>query len=693
MIEVLDLPLIEAGEEAELFVFHNEKRISVTPVIKNPGIVSWKNGAVKGEKPGTAEIAITCQNETVLKKIKVLSKQQKLNVSALKKRPRILFKENAVTEIRNNLQHYLDAWGAFLSRANQFAEETSFLVTYGNAPDRIQVKLPLKQLPARKSPKGYVDYPFWTMFSRAVEERIQDLSIAWTLTGASIYAEKAKELMLGLAEFTRWYEYPKRGAEGNLSNAHFLMGQAIGYDTLYSILAPAEKEKIKNSIVTHGLRPLAADLNNMDTHNIICSKQCAIMLGALAIRDEYPHAEKYIAGAHHYLTSYLDERIDTPETEGLLYTAAACKHIMIAAAAFKRAADDDSLIMHPYLANVLPEQFIYFMAPGKKASFANFSDSGHSIHIAPIMGALADVNQDPVSKWFLEKYVPDDSRSFLYRKNSEPALAPSEVFEKPYVKSLPIGWACIRSGWGDADHMLAVCSSSSKRDHNHFDQNHFILNAGGEWLITDPGYQDYRPGPRSQFTLGSKGHNTLLINGEGQCTRGGGRISSVRKGNKAVLIKAVADDCYGGRLHSFTRSIIGHESGFYILFDSIEKRSRGDKAVLLFNSTQAFLSADGTPLKTGSTAGRQITIAGENHAADLIFPQKDAELKLVKQRGALDHEKAVSAAADELLVTIIVPRISKQPSPFRFEWHEKENCLWFQREGKQEIEKIELPLH
>ncbi|MFY4774778.1 heparinase II/III domain-containing protein [Metabacillus sp. RGM 3146] len=672
-LEVLDLSVIETGEKAEVKIFPSLLKENVNVRSTHPEVASFSEGFLIGHKNGTTVITVSNGEQQIQKKVNVLPNEKTIYESASIERPSILFTANELKKIQSNKGKNRQDWDAFLGKANTYREEKEFLVTYGNAPNQLLITIPLKQPEWIKSPEGFIDYPYWTMLSRAVEERIRVLSLAFLLTGVLSYALKVKEYLLSLSTFTRWYEYPSRAAEGNLSNAHFLMAAGIGYDSVFLILTARERKIIRNTILTHGLRPLAADLHNQDRHNIICSKQCALLVGTLSVWGELPYIEKYVTRAASYIKDYLDERFLAEETEGLLYTAAAAKHILFASAVYLRVLKIDSLIKHPYLSEILPKLFLVFMAPGKDTSFANFSDANYSIDIASMMGQLSYYNDNQAVSWFMEEHAGGYDESFLFQKDEIEPLSPEKVYKNHYIHVFQsIGWASMRSGWGENDHMLALCSSPSDRDHNHFDQNHFIVNIGGEWLITDPGYQDYVPGPKNQYTLGSIGHNTLLINGEGQSSRGGGGIHWNGTNSKMAILQAEAGKSYSGRVCTFTRTVIYHFSGCYFICDHIEKRNAADQASLLFHSQSSFWNHAGKLEKPGKIHDHFLTITGESHSLDIHFPQKRPAF-LRKFAGANEEEYCLEVYAEEELLTILVPRIAHQPSPFVFDFHETES--------------------
>jgi hypothetical protein len=79
--------------------------------------------------------------------------------------------------------------------------------------------------------------------------------------------------------------------------------------------------------------------------------------------------------------------------------------------------------------------------------------------------------------------------------------------------------AALRTGWTVGDTVVAVSLSRGAMGHLHADAGHVVLAWQGRSWITDPGYQQYKPGPERDYTLGVRAHNAPVINGAAQKTR------------------------------------------------------------------------------------------------------------------------------------------------------------------------------
>ncbi|MCH6268985.1 heparinase II/III domain-containing protein [Neobacillus citreus] len=575
--------------------------------------------------------------------------------------PRILFSETELKQVRDS-----QISQEFFEQANQFLTETDFKVNYPSIQFQITVTLPLVQLAPLPEAPGYVDFPYWTMYSRAIEERITVLSTAYALTEDRKYGDKVKEYLLALAKFTRWYEFPNRGAEGNLSNAHFTLAAAIGYDSIYSLLNEQERNILQQAILANGLQPFEIDFENQDSHNIIASKRVAMLIGALSIADEQDVGQ-YLSNAYEYLFAYLEDRLTSPEIEGLLYTSVAIRHILMAADALNRATGDASLIGHDYFQTFLPELFLYMLGNAKKQSFVNFSDSFYTLDISYLMGMLAQRNLHPAASWYFQQAKTNHSHVLLHPKRMPDPIAPGEFFNQQHSKVIPsIGWAAFRNGWDKESHLLAFASSGSAKGHNHYDQNNFVLHVHDEWLMTNPGYQDYVPGPRNTFTTGTVGHNAMLINGGGQTELGRSRIADWYLSPSYDFCTGDATDAYNGAVKQWKRAILHIDQGYFLIVDRVGKINPEDRVSFLFHTTSSVIAAGRQLELNESIDSNHVIIAGGQAGASLYYCYPEQTKKTLEQfPGAEEYGTYIAVEPggnlqEEFLVTLIVPHADKR---------------------------------
>lgn len=75
------------------------------------------------------------------------------------------------------------------------------------------------------------------------------------------------------------------------------------------------------------------------------------------------------------------------------------------------------------------------------------------------------------------------------------------------------GSVSLRTGWSAHDIATVLSIPRSAMSHLHHDCGHIVLGWQRRFWITDPGYQQYRPGEERDYTVGEKAHNCPVIDG------------------------------------------------------------------------------------------------------------------------------------------------------------------------------------
>lgn len=642
--EFIRASLLEVGEQQE-FAFRfvdqagcikKDVGISCTVTSSNPSVVSVNGNALCGVNPGEAFIGVTYSDpvtQGIEWKVTVIAsentpyrrKHEEPNMILLPEslkdfRERIADKPSKGSLASATFIDFGNLWKEYLSQAQYYLLEESFEVNYPSISFKWTIQLPLSEPDRMPDPRGYTDFPYWTMYSRAIEERLIVLSTVYLVTKQREYADRVRGHLLDLSRYGKWYEFNHRGAEGNLSNAHFTIGVAAAYDSIRDTLTAEERVVICKAIWNKGLQPLAIDIGNSDMHNIVAAKHVAMMYGAAALLDEIPYASKYLKASHDYVKSYLDRKMRSGETEGLLYDNVAARHAWMAADLYRRVSGDNSLVEHPYLKDELPERFLRLLSPGESNTFPNFSDSFYKLDIAYLMIMTAARHKHPAAMWYVNQFGRDYTAALIHLRGDEPAVPPEDYYSGKASHIFPtIGWAALRSGWKERDHLLCFTSGPSDRDHNHKDQNNLMLNVAGEWLLTGPGYQDYAPGPKADYTTGTIGHNSLLVNGQGQAILGGGFLHDYWLQPSIGAVCGDATDSYNRSLKSYQRTILHLDASYYIMIDDVELQRVGDEAELLFHTTSVIKEDEVIKQPGDVITGNTVVLQGVTASLQLTF--------------------------------------------------------------------------
>lgn len=143
------------------------------------------------------------------------------------------------------------------------------------------------------------------------------------------------------------------------------------------------------------------------------------------------------------------------------------------------------------------------------------------------------------------------------------------------------GVVTMRSGWDDRATFVGMKSGSSAVGHSQLDANSFVVSSRGERLLIDEGiwpyghdlgFFDSAGGKRWNFDgNGTIGHNTLMVDGEGQ--RYGaeypGRIVSFDGGTDVDVAVADAAAAYGGRLKQYLRTLAFVKPDVVLVWDRV----------------------------------------------------------------------------------------------------------------------------
>ena len=640
----------------------------------DPGVAAIdENGRIDAISPGSTTITITHEDQPLREMPLAVIEPHPDAPSLAPQHPRLRFeagnipsRREMIARLRKDPDHPFHAdVVSFFREADALVDETVMLYERDISGDirRHELPVPVAQPEPMPQPRSFTDYPFWTMLSRQIEQRMVTLSAAWVLTGDRRYADKARAQLLELARWSKWHEYDK--ATNNLSLPHFTMGAAIAYDELFDQLSDEERALVRDAILNLGMRPMTLWLESTFDHNINVLMNAGMLMGFLAIGDEEPHLSKYYHAPLGVLQWYLNERATSAITEGHTYTSYAVGTILPVASAIRNATGETDLYESAFIRDELLDFFVYFR--GGTGGFANLSDS-RSLESDPVALAthLFHEFEDPRAAWLLGHSQADKSRLVPFLQESTPTTPPPTL-DLPRSRHFDrFDWVALRTGWSDDDALVAFVSSPSDAGHNHFDQNHFIVNIGGEWLITDPGYQNYTPGPEADVSLQTFGHNALLVNGEGQALRGNGRVIASDLGERYDYVVGDATAAYDGRLRRWHRHVVfAPEHRYLLLVDDVETNTPDDRVEILFHTLSSVMhGGEALPIGTELTGDGHFAFTGEEHGVRLAFNAPDGITVRNRQHpGAEIYGTWLAVEPSVSGSTTIVTRIDLDPSP------------------------------
>lgn len=220
-------------------------------------------------------------------------------------------------------------------------------------------------------------------------------------------------------------------------------------------------------------------------------------------------------------------------TEGVAYDGYIWDHAVDCLSLVHKGKLPDWLINHPQLSRMLENSY-ELACPGKMEHVAEIGDVEPlemPFHLSVHVKLLDQEKLCPQSRWLLERvdlsWLRVDGLAMLHTRLTADAPLPvsaAPARDKQQVRqSTAVYTQSLRSGWEANDLAVVLPCSRSLAGHLHMDAGHMVLGTRGQWLISDPGYQQYLQTTERTFTLGAGAHNNPVICGKTQVTRGAAR--------------------------------------------------------------------------------------------------------------------------------------------------------------------------
>ena len=358
--------------------------------------------------------------------------------------------------------------------------------------------------------------------SRSAFRRISTLAAMYRLDGDKSLAARARDEMLAAAAFDDW------NPSHFLDVAEMTAALAIGYDWLYDVLSPQEREMIRAAIVEKGLRP---GLHAYETgiswtrasHN--WANVCAggLTMGALAVADEEPDIARKILDATRteMQRALMTMAPDGGNPEGPGYWNYATQYTAYYLAACESALGTD--FGFKAMPGFAPTGWFRIHTTGPLGKAFNYADAAEYPGQAPQMFWLARAfdqqafavhERQFAGKWGeIFHLIWFDGRGESLKGLDAPLDA---MFKRVSV-------ICLRSAWDDPNAFyVGFKGGDNKANHSHLDLGTFVFDAFDQRWALDLGPDDYNlPGyfGKERFTyyhLRTEGHNTLTFDGANQ---------------------------------------------------------------------------------------------------------------------------------------------------------------------------------
>lgn len=406
---------------------------------------------------------------------------------------------------------------------------------------------------------GTVSFPEDTMEIWYVyRSRAIDLGIALLATGQERYARAAGSMLRALAQrdvdFWQGPHYPNRprtqiveGKEmlvGELETAQLAMGVALLYDLAYTYLTVDERVLALGLLRQYADPLLGASVRFQSKKwvmNHLCVISVAWLLSLMLLSD--PGREQDKALAIRALDLWLGNlESDGSYGEGYHYWAYPVNCLFFAMQALANH-ENIHLQREGRIARAF-EWALYHQAgiiteKGYEkpiAAAVNFHDCPRFFQMeAPEALLFANLTGNPVAQWYINRFLladlsrPEESLHIywhradalllaLYREE-QPALSPDAAGYAGARCFFDTGYQFLRSGF-TMEHDLVFAMESGggtrSRSHEHHDRNSFLLYAGGELFVADPGHSCYRGKLHKAYDTQTRAHATWTLNGQNQ---------------------------------------------------------------------------------------------------------------------------------------------------------------------------------
>ncbi|MFP3904179.1 MAG: heparinase II/III family protein, partial [Armatimonadota bacterium] len=506
----------------------------------------------------------------------------------------------------------------------------------------------------------------WNPMTSGISGRLVELSLTYQGTGDERYGHRAVELLLAISNWPVWYD--PVNDRPSLDVGRMSMAAAWAYDLCYDLMSPQEREKAAAAIKRNTLVPLY-DALSRGRGNLNSSALWMIGLGsgAVATLGDVEGASMCVRAVEDFVLGQLDVRATSHPIEGQGYDSWAYGNMLVVLNALKRNFGVDHFD-HPFLP-VIPQFAINFLGNDRK-QHAWLEDAGGTttyVHWHYPLAILGAVNNDPYAGWYLKETETVNSprqRPFrlLFFDPETPVQAPET--DQPGQVFPKAGWASLRSGWEPGGTFIAFVCSDSGTGHAQRHQNHFLTYRDDVLMTTDCGYASGRRGALREYTRGTVGHNSVLVDNTNQMYKLG-RIPHFVSNTDADYVMGDATAAYSpSLLQRFHRHLIYVKPDMLFVIDDLKAATepRTFQWVLHPNSrlrVAESIAVDGEELQVGGDPVEgtvEVQKQGKTMRVRSLYPE-DMGFRYLVYEGAeqynpylqIDHPPAEEAVMVNLL--------------------------------------------
>lgn len=543
---------------------------------------------------------------------------------------------------------------------------------------RSEVKDTLKYADLLKQCDKYVmDYPIlgddpnWYFYTGKVYElrnRIENLCLAYVLSGETKYADEAKrELEFVLENIIGVNCVLKKELDYNTGIIAGVAG--LAYDWLYNYLTEGEREKIRKSIILLFLDVYMecaktggySWCDSFTTSSAVINGGIGVAI--LALYNEWRFAPKAYRTCYGFIKKYFFDNLfmDGGYVQGLNQWRIAMGQALMFLAALESSTGENFFYSSSWFRNagLFP---VYFAPFGELIGFGEMNRKFLPKYNFTnwIFYFFSLKTKNPVFAWYRDKYLEGDFLELLW----------DYKVDENFIKDFPkykvyksIGWGLISTGLYNEGHITVSFKNGwSKGQSLCKDLNSFVLDAFGQRIIYDPGFVR----PTSDTSGVSDEHNTLTVNEKDQeeCD---GEILYLGEENECIRITGDASEAYGNLLTKFIRNIVLVDSSFVLLVDEIEARCESKIQWLFHTLGEATITDYGAELSQKGVKARLYLANRENFTIARIEksipPNNDYEYKLRDTKLVIENKEHIRKYT---FIAVIYPYVDKNDkSEFR----------------------------
>jgi hypothetical protein len=514
-------------------------------------------------------------------------------------------------------------------------------------------------------------------------------AMEYRATGDRAALSRSRELLGNIVRWPLWVHpwFPAHGYHsyypvGIMTKYVVMAEQFLGDD-----LAIEDRRGLDRSLMELSVKPIyeeyvLEDRLQFNTSNWIGNTDGGALLAALQSED--PNAAGYAIGLFvkdrdHVKAAYTS---DGGYGEGVTYHRFDLEMTTLVAETAKRLLGTS--IDGPLLDG---DRYMRYASYGKDG-LLDYGDSHVDITPSNVFAYIAAQNRSADMTDFYYKYRDEGTAQIISRVLWEPKIkaagAPaatptSRLFEQR-------GIAVLRDSWS-SDATVIAMRAGKNFNHNHADEGSVFYAHNGTLWLGEAGYADYYKDPSySTFNIQAIGHNTLLVdgNGESQALPGNDVFGTYPTfthsliGKEASFVQADLTSTYGGVLQRYTRSLIYRVNGPLIVIDDVESKSphiftqvwHPEHEVAAFDPPlNRFLLTDGhTQLEVRSFgAGGLASVKRLSPLPLTSYEQAErGSIKLPVQFAISSRNPSTSGT----IVTMIQPRVDGETGPEPAKWEE-----------------------